>query len=349
MPARITILLTLILASSVVSALYPAGEPRCAFCGVDLCAAEQHQDACPFLEKPAQQKPAQQTMNGKSTEKLGGGLHKKNSIVKQHANLEIDKIEDIITSYCDNLLSRLEHKRYTLGATLYDEPECHDDGFVVVCGADGYYSIWNDNAKHWQFSEPQGSTLIKMILYNARAACVQRWLQGKWCIVDLAPQGKYQSAYKNDIIVNYEYDNVKCVAKGSPIAVGKYHKRDMRWGLVTRVEGSDRWAHTVDDTWSDMDILPIGDKSFAIAHSEGYVTLFNTYGKRITNQGFARIIPLAQVDGKIYFVVDDNGKLGMMAEDGTMTAECRYEDFKIDTEGIKVLSNNSWIPYQPTK
>lgn len=319
----------------------PVVRPLCVFCGVDLCAGEQHKEKCPFLD-PEKYAEAEANNNGK---KKGASLKSVNAVHNISGNLEVQKLDNIVSGYLKYLYARLVNKRYTPGTKLINEEECHDDGFVVVCGYDGYYSIWNENAGHYQFADPKGSILTQMILYNARAVCVQFWLHKKWGLFDLCHKGKTASPFTAKVLTeNFEYDDVRCVAKDAPIAVGKFKNRKCNWGLFTRSPGTDTWSHTVENTWTDIKILPLGKRSFAIARDEDNVALYDEYGRLVTNNMYARILPFVRIDDMPYFLVESDGKFGIMACNGTLAVDCIYGDMKIDADGIKGLLGDEWVP-----
>ena len=178
------------------------------------------------------------------------------------------------------------------------------DGYSVIRGEDGYYSVYNDNAHQWQIAEPKGSTLIHIVLYDARAVCVQRWLGHKWCIVDMKAYPNKRGYYQNAEVVSYEYDEVKCIARNAPIAVGKDKGKKTFWGLVTRNPETGEWSHSVGDVWSSMDLYRHEDIYYARALSEGYAALY--------------------------------------ALDGSIIAEGPYEDLNIFDGMIEYKKNGEW-------
>ena len=192
---------------------------------------------------------------------------------------------------------------------LYGQEGCEADGYVVAQGIDGYFSVWNSKERWWQIMEPSSSTIIGIVLYDARACVVHRWLRGNWCIVDLEGHpGKKQYA-KNEYILKYKYNEMKCVARNAPIAVGKGKGKKMRWGLVTRDPESGAWSHSVEEIWESMDIYRFADIFYARALRQGYACLY--------------------------------------ALDGSIIAEGPYEDLNIFDGNIEAKNNGEWSKLAP--
>lgn len=192
---------------------------------------------------------------------------------------------------------------------LYGQEGCEADGYVVAQGIDGYFSVWDGNAKCWQIMEPSSSTILQIILFDARACVIHRWLRGKWCIVDMLGHPEKKHYYRNQVVVDYKYDDMKCVARNAPIAVGKGKGKKMRWGLVTRNPESGAWNHSVEDNWESMDIYRFEDIFYARALRKGYATLY--------------------------------------ALDGSIIAEGAYEDLNIFDGNIEGKNNGQWTKIAP--
>lgn len=195
---------------------------------------------------------------------------------------------------------------------LWGQRGCEAQGYVVALGPDGYFSIWNDNGKNWQVATPAGSILIKIILYDPRAACIQRWTGSNWCIIDMQGNPKKRGMHQNTEVVGYFYDDVKCVSHRAPIAVGKGRDADKRkWGLVTRDPKTGVWSHSVDDTWDDIKIKLSGpdDIFYAQAHKPGYSALY--------------------------------------ALDGSVIAEGSYDELRIEDHQIICKQNGQWTVLKP--
>jgi hypothetical protein len=198
------------------------------------------------------------------------------------------------------------------GATLlWGQRGCEASGYVVALGTDGYYSVWNDNAKQWQISTPAASILIRILLYDPRAVCIQRWTGGKWCIIDTQAHPNRKGMYQNAEVVSYAYDDIKCVSYRAPIAVAKGNGEKRKWGLVTCNPATGVWKHTVYDEWESMRLKLSGrdDVFYARAHKSGYSALF--------------------------------------AVDGSVIAEGAYEDLLIEDGLIKYKQNGQWTVLKP--
>lgn len=198
------------------------------------------------------------------------------------------------------------------GATLlWGERGCEAQGYVVALGMDGYFSVWNNNAKQWQIATPAGSILIHILLYDPRAVCIQRWTGSKWCIIDTQAHPNRKGLYQNAEVVPYAYDDIKCVSYRAPIAVAKGSGEKRKWGLVTCNPATGVWKHTVDDEWESMRLKLSGrdDVFYARAHKSGYSALF--------------------------------------AVDGSVIAEGAYEDLLIEDGLIKYKQNGQWAVLKP--
>lgn len=206
-------------------------------------------------------------------------------------------------------------QRYAANAAatlLYGEAGREADGYVVARGIDGYYSVWSTENNWWQIMEPSSSTILNIILYDARACVIHRWLQSKWCIVDLEAFPEKKQYNKNKAILGYKYDEMKCVARNAPIAVGKKKGKKMIWGLVTRNPETGAWSMTVSEKekWEKMDIFKCGEEMmYARALRQGYATLF--------------------------------------ALDGSIIAEGPYEDLNVFDGMIEAKQNGQWTQLRP--
>lgn len=330
---KIIIFICLILFSaSCFAQVPPVSRPVCAFCEAEITLGEPHKPGCPNYVGPA---------DSNTSSSSGGGSAATAPAISQ-SQLTAAAATVAVGAYISMLSEMLSSKeRFNAAASkLYGVPGCEDDGYVVARGTDGYYSIWNGNGNFWATIDPDTSTYTDIILFNSRAACLQRWLGHKWSVLDLAPNGKYK---KGPEYVVKKYDAVKCVAKDAPIAVGKGKNNNLKWGLVTRDPATEKWSHTVDDKWDDMDILPVGKKSFALGKSKGQTTLFSSEGKQLTKDSYSQITPFAEIDGKLYFLTENNQKWGLMTEDGQVAEECIYDEIKIDSEGIVGTRNNESV------
>jgi len=232
-----------------------------------------------------------------------GILHAQNGKVESVKNQVMDGVGSIVGAIQNRQIQNA-------GATLlYGEAGCEADGYVVARGMDGYYSVWNSKDNWWQIMEPSSSTILQIILYDARACVVHRWLRGKWCIVDLEGNPEKKKYARNKEILGYKYDEMKCVARNAPIAVGKGKGKKMRWGLVTRDPQSGAWSLTVAEQWEKMDLFRYEDIMFARALRTGYATLY--------------------------------------ALDGSIIAEGPYDDLNIFDGIIEAKQNGKWSPLKP--
>ena len=318
------ILICLILFSvSCFAQVPPVSRPVCAFCEAEITLGEPHKPGCPNYVAP----PKPESTSSSSSAASALSISSQKQLTAEMATLAVG-------AYIGMLSDMISAKqRFNASADkLYGVPGCEDDGYVVARGKDGYYSIWNSNGNFWAILDPDTSTLTDIILYNARATCIQRWLGHKWCVTDLSPNGKYKKGAKD--IVGHKYDAVKCVAKDAPIAVGKNKKNEWKWGLVTRDPATEKWEHTVEDKWDDIDILPVGNKSFALAKSNGQTTLFSSEGKQLTRDSYSQIVPFAEIDSILYFLTENDKKWGIMTETGDVAVDCIYDEIKIDSAGI---------------
>ena len=321
----ILIVCILVSAQYAFSQIPPASRPVCAWCEAEIY--EPHKPGCPCYVANTDKNATPQTPQ---TNK-----HQQTSAL----------MSDAVNLYLGILQEHFANKRLmnSTAEKFYGVEGCEDNGYVVTRGRDGYYTVWNNNAQKWQLMDPSGSTFINIILYNSRAVCVQRWLKKKWSIVDFCPNGRTDGGVvKNKIVVDFDYDSIKCVAKGAPIAVGKQKKSKWQWGLVTCDTSSGVWQHNVDDTWDGIDILPLSNNSFAIARKDNLLTLFSSDGKRITEKFYSQILPFALICKMMYFLVKETDKWGLINENGEVAVPCSYDEIKIDDNSISAQKDGKW-------
>ncbi len=306
----------------------PASRPVCAFCEADIYTHEPHKPGCPNYI-------GQQSGNNQKQSTSGNDY-------QQTADL----MNGLVNMYIEILQEHFESKRLfnSKAEKLYGVEGCEDQGFVVAHGIDNYYTVWNDNTKKWQLVDPSTSTLTNIILYNAGAVCINRWLKNKWSIIDMCPGGNIHSTmFKNREIVGYDYDSCKCVAKDAPIAVGKNKKGKWLWGLVCRDPNTDSWNHTVKDVWDGFDIIPLDSRNFALGHKNNLLTLFSADGTQVTEEFYSKILPFAIMDQILFFMVQRDNKWGLIDETGKTVTPCIYNEIKIDNKTISALKDDNWI------
>lgn len=221
----------------------------------------------------------------------------------------VENVSNQVMNGVGSIVGAIQQRQASNAAAtlLYGEEGREADGYVVARGIDGYYSVWSTTNEWWQIMEPSSSTILNIILYDARACVIHRWLQSKWCIVDLEAFPDKKQYNKNKAILGYKYDDMKCVGRNAPIAVGKKKGKKMLWGLVTRNPESGEWRMTVSEkeNWARMDIFKCGEEMmYARALRQGYATLY--------------------------------------ALDGSIIAEGAYEDLNIFDGVIEAKQNGQW-------
>ena len=203
--------------------------------------------------------------------------------VCSYADAQPQAVQQQITTGINGVVGAIQRQQMLNASAmlLYGEEGRDADGYVVARGIDGYYSVWNYQQNNWQIMEPSCSTILEIILYDARACVVHRWLKSKWCIVDLEGYPDKKKYAKNKVLLKYKYDAMKCVARNAPIAVGKKKGKKMIWGLMTRDPESGAWSHSVEDNWEQMDLYRFEDIFYARALKQGYATLYALDGSVI--------------------------------------------------------------------
>lgn len=307
----------------------PASKAVCAYCKSQNPYV--HNAGCPYASKSV----APGVASSKTTSTSG-------SAVAAVSSLTGSLMTSVLSSYLSSLPGKYERQMQMNAAAqkLYGVPGGEADGFVVAVGTDGYYSIWDDNSRRWVFEEPYASTITDMILYNAHAACIQRWLGHKWGVFDVT-HGSAAKSYRKAIEV-FKYDSVKCVARNAPIAVGLKKGKKYRWGLITKHDVLDSWSHTVKNEWDNFDILPTVLTNFAIGHKDDKCALFAQNGSMVVQPLYDAITPVFADGTHTYFFVCMNALWGLMNELGELLVPCEYEDIKYTEEGVAVRKNGEW-------
>lgn len=308
----------------------PASKCVCAYCK----GQNGHKSSCIYAPK---------TSSSYSSTTSSSASTSSNSTKSTISSLTSSLMTSMLSSYLTSLPGKFERIAQMNAAAqkMYGVSGGEADGYVVAIGTDGYYSVWSDKSRKWVFNDPASSTLTDIIMYNAHATCIQRWLGHKWGVFDVTV-GNTSKNYRNAIEV-FKYDSVKCVAKDAPIAVGKKKGKNYIWGLITKENNSDSWSHTVENKWDNFDILPTVLANFAVGRKDGKLALFAQDGTILVPLLYESFLPAFSDETRTFFFVSINSLWGLIDQQGTVYVPCEYDDIKYVEEGVLVKKNEEWF------